>query len=208
MTAITRPGRLARMEIGVGAGTKSPLSVVRASLQNGNNEALRRLSAESRPGRLRAAADRETGLRDRAVRQAGRHRLRTHPGYRAIQRIPGVGPTLGTVPIAEIGDVTRSPDRHSWPQLGRAGPETPRVRPRPPRTCRSTPARGEGMADSPSPGPVHSRGTGARACTRPPDHRHPGAARSPFPALNSVRRSASASRTCRPPTRSSLRGDP
>ena len=32
---------------------------------------------------------------------------RTHPGYRAIQQIPGVGPVLAAVFVAEIGDITR-----------------------------------------------------------------------------------------------------
>ena len=34
-------------------------------------------------------------------------RLRTDPGYRAIQQIPGVGPVLAAVFVAEIGDITR-----------------------------------------------------------------------------------------------------
>jgi transposase len=34
-------------------------------------------------------------------------RLRTDPGYLAIQQIPGVGPTLAAVFVAEIGDITR-----------------------------------------------------------------------------------------------------
>jgi transposase len=34
-------------------------------------------------------------------------RLRDHRGYRAIQAIPGVGPTLAAVFVGEIGDVTR-----------------------------------------------------------------------------------------------------
>ena len=34
-------------------------------------------------------------------------RLRTDPGYPAIQQIPGVGPLLGAVFVAEIGDITR-----------------------------------------------------------------------------------------------------
>jgi transposase len=34
-------------------------------------------------------------------------RLRADPGYRALQAIPGVGPTLAAVFVAEIGDVTR-----------------------------------------------------------------------------------------------------
>ncbi|MFD1534841.1 IS110 family transposase [Pseudonocardia aurantiaca] len=34
-------------------------------------------------------------------------RLRTNPGYTAIQAIPGVGPLLAAVFVAEIGDITR-----------------------------------------------------------------------------------------------------
>jgi transposase len=34
-------------------------------------------------------------------------RLRDHPGWRAIQALPGVGPVLASVFVAEIGDVTR-----------------------------------------------------------------------------------------------------
>jgi transposase len=34
-------------------------------------------------------------------------RLRTHPGYQAIQHIPGVGPVLAGVFVAEVGDITR-----------------------------------------------------------------------------------------------------
>src|SRR5690242_20932784 len=33
--------------------------------------------------------------------------LAGHPGYRVIQRLPGIGPVLAAVIIAEIGDVTR-----------------------------------------------------------------------------------------------------
>jgi transposase len=34
-------------------------------------------------------------------------RLRTEPGYRALQQIPGVGPVLAAVFVAEIGDIGR-----------------------------------------------------------------------------------------------------
>jgi transposase len=42
-----------------------------------------------------------------------RSRLRADPGYRAVQTLPGVGPTLAAVFVAEIGDITRfgSPER-------------------------------------------------------------------------------------------------
>ena len=36
-----------------------------------------------------------------------RGRLRTDPGYLAVQQIPGIGPILGAVFVAEIGDVHR-----------------------------------------------------------------------------------------------------
>jgi transposase len=36
-----------------------------------------------------------------------RGRLATDPGYRAVQQIPGIGPVLGAVFVAEVGDVTR-----------------------------------------------------------------------------------------------------
>jgi transposase len=39
-----------------------------------------------------------------------RGRLAGHPGYRAIQAIPGVGPTLAAVFVAEIGEVDRFTD--------------------------------------------------------------------------------------------------
>jgi transposase len=47
-------------------------------------------------------------------------RLRTDPGYAAIQAIPGVGPILAGVFVAEIGDITRfarPPQLASWAGL-------------------------------------------------------------------------------------------
>ena len=41
--------------------------------------------------------------------------LRTHPGYLAIQAIPGVGPVLAAIFVAEIGEVTRFPGPRSTP---------------------------------------------------------------------------------------------
>lgn len=37
------------------------------------------------------------------------NRLRTHQGYHTIQTIPGIGPVLAAVFVAEIGDITRFP---------------------------------------------------------------------------------------------------
>ena len=36
-----------------------------------------------------------------------RGRMAQEPGYTAVQKIPGIGPTLGAVLLAEIGDITR-----------------------------------------------------------------------------------------------------
>jgi transposase len=44
-----------------------------------------------------------------AVSKITRARLRADPGYASVQTIPGVGPVLGSVFVAEIGDVTRFP---------------------------------------------------------------------------------------------------
>jgi transposase len=67
-----------------------------------------RLSPESRARidsalRLITALDFEVELFGKLV--AGR--LRTDPGYTAIQAIPGVGPVLAAVFVAEIGDIAR-----------------------------------------------------------------------------------------------------
>ena len=47
-----------------------------------------------------------------------RGRLARDPGYIAVQQIPGIGPVLGAVFVAEVGDVTRFTPPRSWP----AGP--------------------------------------------------------------------------------------
>jgi transposase len=49
-------------------------------------------------------------LYDREIRQCDariQRRLKGDPGYEAIQALCGVGPVLGAVFVAEIGDVTR-----------------------------------------------------------------------------------------------------
>jgi transposase len=51
------------------------------------------------------------------------NRLRSDPGYQAIQQIPGVGAVLGAVFVAEIGDITRFPGP---PQLASWAGLTPR----------------------------------------------------------------------------------
>jgi len=52
-----------------------------------------------------AVLDGEIALLEAAI--AGR--LEDHPGYRAVRALPGIGPVLGAVIVAEIGDVTRFP---------------------------------------------------------------------------------------------------
>jgi transposase len=52
---------------------------------------------------LIAVYDREISSADRRIAE----RLRDHAGYRAVQALRGVGPVLGAVFVAEIGDVGR-----------------------------------------------------------------------------------------------------
>jgi transposase len=47
--------------------------------------------------------DREITMLERAVHAE----LRAHPGYRAVQALHGVGPTIAAILVAEIGDVSR-----------------------------------------------------------------------------------------------------
>jgi transposase len=66
--------------------------------------------------RLIAALDVETDQFGQQINA----RLNTHDGYRAIQRIDGVGPVLAAVFVAEIGDVHRfagAPQLCSWAGL-------------------------------------------------------------------------------------------
>jgi len=44
-----------------------------------------------------------------AMEQATAGLLTGHQGYRAVQELPGIGPVLGAVIVAEVGDVTRFP---------------------------------------------------------------------------------------------------
>jgi transposase len=74
------------------------------------HELLRRLELASTSRARIDSARRMIGMLDWEVELftnlvAGR--LRNDPGYRAIQAIPGVGPTLAAVFVAEIGDITR-----------------------------------------------------------------------------------------------------
>ncbi len=77
-------------------------------------------------GAYRERVDSLVGLIDQVDREESTYaariaaRLAGHEGYRAIQALPGVGPTLAAIFVAEIGEVARfaSPDRLcSWAGL-------------------------------------------------------------------------------------------
>ena len=90
-----------------GAGVAVPMSDL-FSFSGQQLLARAQLTAESRARvdstlRLIEALDREIELFAKLVAD----RLRAHPGYQAIQTIPGIGPVLGAVFIAEIGDIGR-----------------------------------------------------------------------------------------------------
>jgi transposase len=60
--------------------------------------------------------DREIAMLERELHLL----LRAHPGYRAIQAIPGVGRTIGAIMVTEIGDISRFPNPQalcSWAGL-------------------------------------------------------------------------------------------
>ena len=54
-----------------------------------------------------------------------RGRMAQEPGYTAVQNIPGIGPTLGAVLVAEIGDVTCVRVGAEADLLGRADAQAP-----------------------------------------------------------------------------------
>jgi transposase len=92
-----------------GAGVHVPMSDL-FSAGGQQLVAATRLSVESRARvdsalRLISNLDFEIELFGKLVT----NRLREHRGYRAIQQIPGVGPILAAVFVAEIGDITRFP---------------------------------------------------------------------------------------------------
>lgn len=61
---------------------------------------------DARVGSLRRLIDAFTFEIDILAKRTAAE-LAHHPGYRAVQTIPGVGPVLAAVFVAEIGDVTR-----------------------------------------------------------------------------------------------------
>ena len=72
-----------------------------------------------------------------------RGRLRGHRGYRAIQAINGIGPTMAAILVAEIGDVYAVPVRGRVVFLGRTHTQTSRS---PTRPCgaAASPSKGRG----------------------------------------------------------------
>ncbi len=68
--------------------------------------------------------DREIAMVERKIAQA----LDGHQGYAAIQAIPGVGPILAAVFVAEIGDITRFPHASALGVMVGAHASPPRVR--------------------------------------------------------------------------------
>ena len=86
-------------------------------------------------------------------------RLKGHPGYEAVQALRGVGPVLGAVFVAEIGDVTRfdNPRRLcSW-----AGSRRAYASPTPTPSAATSPSKDRGCCagrrSRPSPAPHATR---------------------------------------------------
>jgi Transposase len=95
-----------------------------------------------------------------------RGRLARDPGYVAVQQIPGIGPILGAVFVAEVGDVSRAVGL-----LGRTDPQAPRVRhPRAPG-----PDHQAGL----TPGPLGRGGVGPDAARAHQGRCRPGPGRGP-----------------------------
>src|SRR5262249_20964267 len=100
-----------------------------------------------------------------AKRTAGH--LTRHRGFQAVQTIPGVGPVLGAVFVAEIGDVSRFPRAEKVVRLGRYDPAPPRIR-------YQDPPRADHQAGQPV-GPLGGSRGGATPARRR-DRAHPGSA--------------------------------
>ena len=68
--------------------------------------------------------DREIDMLEREIHRE----LKDDAGYRAIQAIPGVGPTIAAIMVAEIGDVSRFKSPAGPVLVGGVDPQAPRVR--------------------------------------------------------------------------------
>jgi transposase len=105
-------------------------------------------------------------------------RLREDAGYRAIQQIPGVGPLLAAVFVAEIGDITRFTRPQQLASWAGLTPSHPRIRHhRAPRPVHQTrlPAgplgRGRDRATRARPHPARAAPRPSRRAPRPTQHR-------------------------------------
>lgn len=67
--------------------------------------------------------NREIVMLDRRIHQ----QLKDHPGYQAIQSIPGVGKVIAAIMVAEIGDVTRFSGRYALHRSGSVSGSRARV---------------------------------------------------------------------------------
>ena len=72
-------------------------------------DGLRPAAAVRGQGRLAAAAERRAEREIVLLEQVIGDLLAGHEGYRAIRALPGIGPVLGAVIVAEIGDIRRFP---------------------------------------------------------------------------------------------------
>ena len=88
-----------------------------------------------------------------------RGRMAHEPGYTAVQKIPGIGPTLGAVLVAEIGDITRFTSAAKLTCWAGLTPST--MSPTPTSTADGSPSRAPGW----SAGPRSSR---SRPSPQPP----------------------------------------
>ena len=70
-----------------------------------------------------AFSDQVTELNTSIAAQLG-----DHAGYQAIQQIPGIGPTIAAILVAEIGDVSRFRSAAHLAVVVRAHPTPPRIR--------------------------------------------------------------------------------
>ncbi len=115
------------------------------------------------------AYDREVAMLERHIRQ----RVRGHAGYKAIQAINGIGPTMAAILVAEIGDVSRFRSAAALCSWGGS----------PPSTTSPTPRYGGGRSPSRGRGWCGGRSSRAPSATT---------AAPPWPATTGASRSAAA----------------
>jgi transposase len=102
-----------------------------------------------------------------AAARLTRERLSKDPCYVAVQTIPGVGQILGSIFVAEIGEVSRFPGPGPTGQLGRVDPRASRVRHhRAPRPDHQT-GQSAGPLGRSRGGATHHQGRPAPGAARP-----------------------------------------